>query len=453
MNNQEKDKLYLEIHSNTWEKDTNNGLYDYNSKEIKGYNTLISDKIYIKRKGQDILEESFFNENDNEENLFKVSKVNEEKYIFENEVETNMEQNEKNISKINNKIWFVVGKKNKKYYLTNNDIIKFGRIKFMIIEESIFSGDIKYSLQVPSQEDISKINKENSNKEKIFNLFKEVKLLEIKKNSDEKNQCKICYSEETDPLLNPMVHLCNCKGGLNFAHFDCIKQWMKTQLILRENSKKTVKSYFIPKFNCEICKVPYPYKFKLGNRNEVFELIDIERPKENYIILESLDHIKENHENNKFIHVIKLINEEDITLGRSDEADIKINEISVSRIHAKLNFNFEQKSLLINDIRSKFGTLVLIRGNFELNKGEKLMIQAGRTLFNTEVIKKEIKNSDNNKEITENKINDDKHNMNDEVKTDNNGNDIEINDNNNENKNEKEENENVNINENNMEIY
>ena len=452
MNFEEKDEIYLEIHSNTWEKDTNNGLYDYTSKEIKEYNTSITDKMYIKRRGQDILEESSFAEDDGIENLFQISKLNEEKYIFENEIETNMEQNEKNISKINNKIWYVINKINKKYYLTRNDVIKLGRIKYIIKEESIYSGDVKYTLQVPPLEDISKINIENSSKENLFNPIKEVKLFEIK-NPEEKNQCKICYSEETDPINNPMVHLCNCKGGLNFAHFDCIKQWMKTKLQLRENSKKTVKSYFIPKFNCEICKVPYPYKFKLNNRNEVFELIDIERPKENYIILESLDHIKENNENNKFIHVIKLINEEDITLGRSDHADIKINDISVSRIHARLNFNFQEKSLLINDMRSKFGTLVLIRGNFELNKGENLMIQTGRTLFNTEVIKKEIKSSNKNKEINEIKNSEDKNNINEEVKTDQNGNDIEMNDNNNENKKEKEENENDHMNENNMEIY
>ena len=452
MNFEEKDEIYLEMHSNTWEKDTNNGLYDYTSKEIKEYNTSITDNIYIKRRGQDILEESSFAEDDGVENLFQISKLNEEKYIFENEIETNMEQNEKNISKINNKIWYVINKINKKYYLTRNDVIKLGRIKYIIKEESIYSGDIKYTLQVPPLEDISKINLENANKENLFNPIKEVKLFEIK-NPEEKNQCKICYSEETDPINNPMVHLCNCKGGLNFAHFDCIKQWMKTKLQLRENSKKTVKSYFIPKFNCEICKVPYPYKFKLSNRNEVFELIDIERPKENYIILESLDHIKENNENNKFIHVIKLINEEDITLGRSDHADIKINDISVSRIHARLNFNFQEKSLLINDMRSKFGTLVLIRGNFELNKGENLMIQTGRTLFNTEVIKKEIKSSNKNKEINEIKNSEDKNNINEEVKTDQNGNDIEMNDNNNENKKEKEENENDHMNENNMEIY
>ena len=158
MNFEEKDEIYLEMHSNTWEKDTNNGLYDYTSKEIKEYNTSITDNIYIKRRGQDILEESSFAEDDGVENLFQISKLNEEKYIFENEIETNMEQNEKNISKINNKIWYVINKINKKYYLTRNDVIKLGRIKYIIKEESIYSGDIKYTLQVPPLEDISKIN-------------------------------------------------------------------------------------------------------------------------------------------------------------------------------------------------------------------------------------------------------------------------------------------------------
>jgi hypothetical protein len=144
-----------------------------------------------------------------------------------------------------------------------------------------------------------------------------------------------------------MVHLCNCKGYLNYAHFDCIKQWIKTKIIIKENYKKTVKTYYIPKFNCEICKVPFPYKFRLKNKNKIYELIDIERPSCNYIILESLLHIKENNENNKFIHVINLKNEDDIIIGRSNEVDIKINDISVSRFHAKLKFNFEKKSLEI----------------------------------------------------------------------------------------------------------
>ena len=42
-----------------------------------------------------------------------------------------------------------------------------------------------------------------------------------------------------------MVHLCNCKGAINYAHFNCIKHWMKTKLIVLQNANKTVKTYYI----------------------------------------------------------------------------------------------------------------------------------------------------------------------------------------------------------------
>ena len=59
----------------------------------------------------------------------------------------------------------------------------------------------------------------------------------------------------------------------------------------------------------------------------------------NYIIFESLDQVKENN-NNKYIHVISLVNY--LIIDKGIDADIKINDIFVSRSHNKLNFNFEQ---------------------------------------------------------------------------------------------------------------
>ena len=75
------------------------------------------------------------------------------------------------------------------------------------------------------QWNISLINKQNTNSDNIFNIIKEVNYLSIEENnSQEKILYKICYSEQIDFINNPMVHLCNCKGYLNYAHFDCIKQ-------------------------------------------------------------------------------------------------------------------------------------------------------------------------------------------------------------------------------------
>jgi len=73
------------------------------------------------------------------------------------------------------------------------------------------------------------------------------------------------------------------------------------------------------------------------------------------IILESLNQVKDNC-NIKCIHVIQL-NNDDLIIGRGHESDIRINDISVSRNHAKLKYNQENGTILLRDLKSKFGTL------------------------------------------------------------------------------------------------
>lgn len=73
--------------------------------------------------------------------------------------------------------------------------------------------------------------------------------------------CKICLSHQDDEETNPMTNLCKCAGTISWVHFICLKSWMGTKLSIKENEKKTVKSYNMKSFNCEICKTPYPCKY------------------------------------------------------------------------------------------------------------------------------------------------------------------------------------------------
>ena len=52
-----------------------------------------------------------------------------------------------------------------------------------------------------------------------------------------------------------------------------------------------------------------------------------------------MEQVKENN-NNKYIHVISLVNY--IIIDKGIDADIKINDVSVSRSNNKLNFDFEK---------------------------------------------------------------------------------------------------------------
>ena len=59
--------------------------------------------------------------------------------------------------------------------------------------------------------------------------------------------------------------------------------------------KGNVISYFCERFNCEVCRCPYPLRFQIpGNKyKRMYYLIDLAMPVEfNYMILESLDNIR-----------------------------------------------------------------------------------------------------------------------------------------------------------------
>jgi len=217
----------------------------------------------------------------------------------------------------------------------------------------------------------------NQGSQPVFDFIFKSKTVDENSHED---LCKICLSAGSDQT-NPLVSLCKCTGGMSFAHYECLKRWMSTKLAKKENDKKTVTSYNIKSYNCEICKFPYPFRFSVNNTkgNTIYDLIEIVRPTDkSYIILESLNQLKDNN-NLKSIHVI-ILEDEKITLGRGHESDVRINDISVSRQHAVLIFDSNTGKITIRDLKSKFGTLALIKNDLKI-KEKKIQLQIGRTLL------------------------------------------------------------------------
>ena len=73
---------------------------------------------------------------------------------------------------------------------------------------------------------------------------------------------------------------------------------------------------------------------------------------------------------------------EEYYLGRGHEATFKVSDISISRVHCKIYM--QNNKILLDDLGSKFGTLVLMR-NKDLEVEEmlekKIKIQTGRSVF------------------------------------------------------------------------
>jgi hypothetical protein len=133
--------------------------------------------------------------------------------------------------------------------------------------------------------------------------------------------------------------------------------------------------------------MPFPKSVLLADRTKV-TLLDYRRADRPYIILESSSVAPNSH---RTVHVIFPTETSPVKMGRGHQCSIKIDDITVSRVHAELQL-FRGKFYLI-DLNSKFGTLVKFREEFVLKN--QLTLQSGRTLLDFSLLKhdKSVTNS------------------------------------------------------------
>ena len=234
------EKFVLSLCTKTWIRDSH-GLFDYESNQTKNLNAVLAESIYIARRKHEIKTLNQIGDlKEDEELLFNVRHEGKDEYILENKVPIRIQPTEKNINDLSNKIWYVlkndpiksnnsnqtVTNTNDDYYLCKNDVIKLGRVKYSLNEINIPSRQNNID-RAPPLTDASKydIDELNKNTEPVFDfIFQAKDSSEYKDIPDDERICKICYSEDNDKEVNPLVHLCNCNGGLRFSHFECIKK-------------------------------------------------------------------------------------------------------------------------------------------------------------------------------------------------------------------------------------
>ena len=436
----QNDKKILSLTLNTWPNDTY-GIYDYSTDTIKTILVNIEESVFITRTKNNIFREIFQHAYIEEEDdlIFYVNNESDNEFSLINPIPYNLKYNSDNCSYLNNKLWYVVksdelekSKNNdEEYYLNENDIIKLGKVKYVVKKINIQSRDNSYESEAPIAIKEIKYDISNSNKNdhpvldfvfdvKSYSNYKDINE-KIKKNDEnpdddeENNICKYCNNNHINPETddgepNPLISLCKCKNKEDLVHFKCMKNEILKRIEKRNDSENRIlidDSKTILDFGCEKCGEQYPLKFKLENIDKIFSLYDYEEPKNcDYMVLESLDY-KKDEKYVKSIHIIKLINEY-ITIGRENENDISDKDISISRNHAIIRFNKENGTICLQNRSKKFGTLVLVREPIKILE-KTIYLQVGRTFIEAKLIdrkksekkeKDEIKvdkNNDNNK--------------------------------------------------------
>ena len=358
----------VEVKAVTWNKDSH-GLFDYENSYYDMKKFQLSQSTLLFRQNNEIQSRSRNGmEIENEENsefLLSISKrdTGADKFLVD------IASTDGNLSRNNRPSFLIVrslkcrdGRSQRGYPLQPGDTMKLGRVEYKVIEIRNAQGEFR----VENQMDVY-----DQQNRQVFDADN-CKTSEKRMGTGEAHVCKYCLLETvpdcTEDLANLMLYICDCSEGV---HFQCLKMWMQYKIILR--STQNVTSYQWKKLDCEICLKQWPKKIKF--QGVVHELITLNRPAGPYMIIEkpSVD-----PNTPSTMNIIVPSGADMVKMGRGHQCDLRISDISVSRIHTHIKFENDQFLAFDND--SKFGTLILLNKDYPV-RTEKAAIQIGRTVF------------------------------------------------------------------------
>ena len=393
----------------TWAKDAH-ALFDYESEEIskdiytlgKGGKIFLDGEKGTTKYEPDNQEEGFFltsgHTSSSEGCLINFFNEYGAHTVVTKKIKDEYEYNKQNITEVQSMLYYVVAQKElkgiKREYKTEyyykpklNDIIRFGRVQFI----------------VRSMKDKSTENKkdESDNNKSIFLPNDNSNL---KKNLGNKNLvCEFCDKKETDNINNPIIKVCPCKK-CPLLHLNCFKNdYIKKDKMFYYSNKDynsgTLKIVSLINYLCPYCNEPYNPIIKINSK--FYNTLPYSFDKNNYhIILESINFVKDG------VYCIMIIiftfpnKKEEFFLGRGHEASFKISDISISRVHAKIYL--KEDNIVIDDLGSKFGTLLLVRNNVDVNEmlEKKMKIQIGRNVVWLDKDENDTENKENKEDNT-----------------------------------------------------
>jgi len=393
----------------TWGKDAH-ALFDYESEEI------VKNTFTLGRGGKIFLDNekgTTTYEPDNQEDGFFLtgghSSSSEGCLInFFNEygshtrvtkkIKDEYEFNKENITEVQNMIYYVITQKELKgikreykseynYKPEIYDIIRFGRVQFIVRSMK----DKSYSNNDGDSNDNKSIFLPNDNSNLKQTLNNKVLI------------CELCEKKETDNINNPIIKICPCKK-CPLLHINCFKnEYLKKDKMFCYSNKDymsgSLKIVSLINFLCPLCNEPYNPIIKINSR--FYNILPYSFDKNIFhIVLESINFVKDG------IYCIMVIiftfpnKKEEFFLGRGHEATFKISDISISRVHAKVYLKDE--NIVIDDLGSKFGTLLLARNSIDVGEmiEKKMKIQIGRNVIwlDKDNSQNNDTNDDNNKD-------------------------------------------------------
>ena len=227
----------------------------------------------------------------------------------------------------------------------------------------------------------SKEKKDNDNKisNSVNNKLKYIylKLKNINEKRKEKMlKCRVCFCEGNFDGKNPLISPCNCTGSVKYIHLNCLRKWLTSKVNMKCSQTNNIYCYSFKSLECEICKAVIPELVEY--RGKFISLLDFKEIEPPYLILQTMNQYNPLNKNLDFniIFVMSFKIKNFLIIGRANNSDIRLSDISVSRNHSVISY--DNGEFYIDDIGSKFGTLLLIQNNILFLPYKEISIQTGK---------------------------------------------------------------------------
>jgi len=364
----------LKVKTKTWARDSY-GLYDYETTTLNVQNFTVTGPCVLNRVQNEVTQT-------NPLHSLNTEAMDEPKSAQNGATVLGSIYDDKEGIKImppksqgegyENAFWQIIerGEHANGYMLKINDVIRLGRVVFRINQIKVIEDEYEKT-NGPNQKQILESIKAHMKNE--INGEEVLKNPPVERMSISNMCCKICLSE-TEELDDPMITPCDCTGSVKYVHLKCIQNWVKSKLNMQQN--KNIVTIFWKNLYCELCKKKFP--LNITHHGQELSLIPIgNKISGSYVVIESFSKEKDS----TGIHLIDLSSNQDFKMGRGHDCDLKIPDISVSRVHALLVVS--KGKLYLKDNLSKFGTLVLHKGPLLVNDDieKTCWVQCGRTIL------------------------------------------------------------------------
>lgn len=313
-----------------------------------------------------------------EGDMIKLGKI----IFLVRKVNTNIKKNE--TQKVNNESFSsnsVNNNSNANFNVENNMneeiVINIYNRKYINDIQDLFQSD--KTINIEKYKNKEKYDNDNKIKNSANNRLKYIslKLKNINEKRKEKIlKCRVCFCEGNFEGKNPLISPCNCTGSVKYIHLNCLRKWLTSKVNMKCSQTNNIYCYSFKSLECEICKAVIPELVEY--RGKFISLLDFKEIEPPYLILQTMNQYNPLNKNLDFniIFVMSFKVKNFLIIGRANNSDIRLSDISVSRNHSVISF--DNGEFYIDDIGSKFGTLLLIQNNILFLPYKEINIQTGK---------------------------------------------------------------------------